>query len=562
MTDTNARLKALRAQLGDLDGFLVPRSDLHQGEEVAARDERLAWISGFTGSAGYALILKDSQHLFVDGRYTTQGASQAPGFVQHDLHTDGPAKFLTAAHGRIGFDPWLMTPGQLAAFSGVTLVPMAENPIDAAWVDQPEHPAGEIWQHPVELAGKSSADKRREIGKAIADAGSDYALLTLPDSVAWLLNWRGRDLANTPVIRALALIAADGTTQVALVQPERVPGEILSDGVSAMTPRELLAKLATLKGAVLLDPATAPYRLFALCAETGVKVVEGRDPVILPKACKNAAELEGMRAAHRRDAVAMKAFLDWLPGAVEKGLSETAASDHLQNLRAQTNGYLGDSFDAISAAGANAALPHYRAEPGADAQLQPGNVYLIDSGGQYVDGTTDITRTIALGEVRQEIKQAFTAVLKGHIALAVMRFPRGTSGQALDAFARQHLWQLGLEFDHGTGHGVGAVLNVHEGPAVIGKISPVRPSVPLVPGMVLSNEPGYYVPGDFGMRFENLMIVIEAEELSGQNRPFYAFETITFTPVDMSLVLTDQLTATEMAWLEWYHGECERVLAG
>jgi Xaa-Pro aminopeptidase len=580
--DHAARLAALRAELGRraLDGFVVPHADEHQGEYLPARAERLAWLTGFTGSAGMALVLADEAAVFADGRYTLQVESQVDTalFAPQHLIDQPPAAWIAAhlpAGGRLGYDPWLHTEAQLAGLeaaaekAGGELVACPDNPLDAVWPDQPPPPIAPVAAHALEFAGKASADKRAEVAESLRAAGGEAAVLTLPDSIAWLLNVRGGDVGRTPLPLSFALLHADATVEWLIDARKLVPGleAHLGNGVSLRAPDELGAVLDDLgRGGrrVLVDPATAAAWVFQRLRAAGATPVEGADPCQLAKARKNEVELAGTRRAHRRDGATLSRFLAWLAAEApsraggDGGLGEIELADRLLALRSGNEHFRDLSFDTISAAGPNGALPHYRVTPESERRLGPGELYLVDSGAQYLDGTTDVTRTIAIGTPSAEMRERFTRVLKGHIALATARFPKGTTGSQLDTLARVALWQAGLDFDHGTGHGVGSYLGVHEGPQ---RISKVPNKVALEPGMILSNEPGYYKAGAYGIRIENLVAVIEDEARPGDEREMLGFETLTLAPIDLALVEPALLTPEETAWLDAYHARVREALA-
>jgi Xaa-Pro aminopeptidase len=570
-----ARVAALRAELGrrGLAGFVVPRADEHQGEYVPARAQRLRWLTGFSGSAGLAVILAGRAALFVDGRYTLQARAEVDrqAFEIHHLVDEPPGGWIAdalPAGARFGFDPWLHTPDDVQRLraacekAGAALVPCADgNPVDAVWDDRPGPPLGPVEPFPEALAGRSSAEKRREAAAALAADRTAAAVLTAPDSIAWLLNVRGSDLAYTPVALAFAILHADGRVGL-FVDPRKV-GEAarahLGDGVAVAPPAAFAAALDGLgaaKAAVRVDFAGAPAWVVERLTAAGAKAMRGDDPCALPKARKNEAELAGIRAAHRRDGAALVRFLAWLAEAAPRGdVTETSAAARLEDFRRRGERFRGLSFPTISAAGANGAIVHYRVTPATDRRLEPGTLYLVDSGAQYLDGTTDVTRTVAIGAPSPEMRDRFTRVLKGHIALATARFPKGTCGPQLDTLARVALWQAGLDYDHGTGHGVGHCLGVHEGPQRISKL-PNR--VPLEPGMVVSDEPGYYKAGAYGIRIENLVAVTVLPPPAGAEREFYGFETLTLAPIDLALVEPALLAAGEAAWLDAYHARVRR----
>jgi Xaa-Pro aminopeptidase len=566
------RLPTLRAECArrGLAGFIVPRADEHQGEYLPARAERLAWLTGFTGSAGLAVVLADKAAIFVDGRYTLQVSQEVDqqAFEPCHLTDHPPAKWVARNLGpgdKLGYDPWLHTQEDVerlrtaCATAGGALVACPDNPLDAVWHDQPPAPISPVVAHELRFAGKSSADKRRDLGDALAKEQADAAVLTAPDSIAWLLNIRGGDVPHAPLPLSFAVLHRDGAVELFVDRRKLAPGldGHLGNQVSIAPPKALAAALERLGRAgarVLADPATAAAWVFDRLEAAGATVVRGADPCALPKACKNAVELDGARAAHLRDGAAVTRFLAWLAReAARGGLSEIEAAEWLAAFRHENELFRGLSFPTISGAGPNGAIVHYRATAESDRRLEPGSLYLVDSGAQYLDGTTDVTRTVAVGEPTAEMRERFSRVLKGHIAIATARFPAGTSGAQLDTLARQGLWPAGLDYDHGTGHGVGSYLGVHEGPQ---RLSKVPNTVPLRVGMIVSNEPGYYKTGAYGIRIENLVTVIELPRPAGAERDLLGFETLTLAPIDRRLVAPDLLTVDETAWLDAYH---ERV---
>ncbi|MSP81511.1 MAG: aminopeptidase P family protein [Alphaproteobacteria bacterium] len=567
------RLAALRAELArrGFDGFVVPLADEHQGEYLPPRARRLAWLTGFTGSFGLAAVLADRGAIFVDGRYTLQAEAQVDGalFERHH-HTQSPPEAWLAAHAKpgakVGFDPWLHTKNDVEkirsalAKVGVTFVGASPNPLDTVWSDQPPPPIAPIVPHDEVFAGRPSTAKRRDIAALIVKEGAAACVLSDPASIAWLLNVRGGDVPNAPMPLSFAIAHADGRVDLFVDRRKLAPGlgQHLGPDVGLHDPLELGSGIdAAVAGGrrLLCDPRSAPYWVFERVRAAGSEPVEAADPCALPRARKNPIELDGTRAAHVRDGAAITRYLAWLEVAAATGtLTEIDAADRLYAVRAGGTLYRGPSFDTISGAGPNGAIVHYHATPETNRKLEPGSLFLLDSGGQYLDGTTDITRTIAIGTPTPEMRRHFTAVLKGHIALALARFPVGTTGSQLDALARQPLWQLGLDYDHGTGHGVGSYLSVHEGPH---RISKVANSVALEPGMIVSNEPGYYRAGAYGIRIENLIVVVADE---GGKRPMLRFETLTRAPIDLNLVDRSMLTDTEIAWLDGYHKEVREAV--
>jgi Xaa-Pro aminopeptidase len=563
-----ARLTALRAALSRLgvQGMLVPRGDAFLGEYVPPSGERLAWLTGFTGSAGLALVLPDRAFLFVDGRYTTQAERETDPalWTLRHITEQPPAEVLRAeAKGlRIGHDPWLHTEAALARLSdaGAELVPLDANPVDAVWRDRPAPPEAPAVAHPVEFAGLDSAAKREAAAKALREAGEDAAVLADPHSVAWLLNIRGSDLAHTPLVLAQALLRADGTVTLFL-DPGRADAALrahLGDAVSLRPPGALGAALDGMAGRRLrLDPDATPAWIARRLRAAGAEVSAGEDPCRMPRACKNPREQDGARAAHRRDAVALARFLAWFAGVPRDGLTEMRAAEKLLALRAEGALFVAESFPAIAGAGEHGAIVHYRATEATDRAIRPDEAFLIDSGAQYRDGTTDVTRTLwtGPGAPPAALRKRYTRVLQGHLALAATRFPEGVAGPHLDAIARRPLWEAGLDYDHGTGHGIGSFLSVHEGPAGISRAA--KP-VPLKPGMILSDEPGFYAPGEYGIRIENLLVVRPAPALPGSRKAFLEFEVLTLSPYERALIAVEMLSAAERAQVDAYHA---RVLS-
>ncbi len=558
--------KAMEAQ--GLDGFLIPHEDEHQNEYLPEANDRLAWATGFTGSAGAAVILRDRAAVFVDGRYTLQVGEQVDGsvFEIRDLVEGGVPAYLESAAPRggvVGYDPRLHSPDALAGLraaaekAGATLKPVDPNPLDAAWgAGRPAQPQAPIVPHPLRYAGEESAAKRERVGAAVKAAGADAAVITAPASIAWLFNVRGGDVIRSPLPIGQAVLKADGTARLFL-DPAKVTEDLpawLGNQVSLETPDALPAALADLKGQkVLVDPAQSSAWYFDTLDAEGAEAVRGMDPCTLPRACKNAVEIEGTRQAHIRDGVAVTKFLHWI--ATEGQTNPPDEKEAVAKLEAfrEATGHLQDlSFDTIGAANGHGALPHYRPTERSNERCAPGSLLLVDSGGQYLDGTTDITRTMAIGAPSAEMKRRYTLVLKGHLFLSRVRFPVGTTGSALDALARVALWNAGLDYDHGTGHGVGVYLGVHEGPQRIAK---APNTVALRPGMILSNEPGYYKPGEYGIRIENLQVVTEPAEIPGGERPMLGFETLTFAPIDRNCIEVDLLTDEERTQLNSYHAE-------
>jgi Xaa-Pro aminopeptidase len=571
------RVARLREQLEreGLTGFLVPRADEHQGEYVAACSDRFSWLTGFTGSAGMALVLKDKAYLFVDGRYTLQARHQVDPstFSIESLTVNAPDKWLAAnlaKGGRIGFDPWLHTISEAkklraaAAEQGGEMVAVDRNPVDTVWSDRPAPPLEPVDIHPEEYAGKLAREKLVDMAEAIARGGATHAVLTDPSSLAWAFNIRGHDLPHTPLALGFAILAADGGHRLFLDERKlsiKVKAYLtqLADLFAPDALQAELVRLARSGASVGLDPDLAAEKLRLLVEESGGKVVRLADPVSLPRAVKNAAEVAGARAAHRRDGAAVSKFLAWLDRQQPGSIDEIDAARSLEGFRQATGEELqmplrDISFDTISGSGPNGAIIHYRVTTTTNRKLSAGELYLVDSGGQYQDGTTDITRTVAIGSPTEEMRERATLVLKGMIGISMLRFPPGTRGADIDVVARLALWKAGIDYQHGTGHGVGSYLSVHEGPQRISKTSAER----LLTGMILSNEPGYYKEGAYGIRMENLLLVTEAEQVEGGEIAMLGFETLTLVPFDRRLVNPELLTRDELDWLDAYHA---RVLA-
>ena len=570
------RLQRLRAELArrGLDGLLVPTADEYQNEYVPASARRIPWLSGFTGSAGLIVVLAERAALFSDGRYTLQMAQQVDATLFDLQHiTEQPPTAWITRHlpkgGRLGYDPWLFTRdgverfARAAAAAGGEMVAADGNPLDAVWDDRPPVPAAPVVPHALAYAGEEAAAKRDRLGRGLAEAGADAAVITAPDSIAWLLNIRGGDVPHTPLPLGFAILHADGTVELFLDPAKRTEGldAHLGNGVSIDEPGRFGAALDRLGRdgrRVQADPAGTAAWVFQRLGAAGARIVAATDPCQLPKACKNDVELAGTRAAHVRDGAAVCRFLCWLEReAPHGGVDEMWAAAHLRQCREATGALRDLSFPTISGAGPNGAIVHYQVTTESNRRLGPGELYLVDSGAQYLDGTTDITRTVAVGEPTAEMRDRFTRVLKGHIALATAVFPEGTSGSQLDVLARAALWQAGLDYDHGTGHGVGSYLGVHEGPQ---RISKMPNQVALRPGMIVSNEPGYYRTGAYGIRIENLVAVRPAE-VDGAERRMLGFETLTRAPIDRRLVDTGLLTAGERAWLDGYHARVRDQLS-
>ena len=561
------RLARLRAVLAEqrLDGLILPLTDEHRSEYLPAAAQRLAWLTGFTGSAGLLIALMERAALFVDGRYTLQATAELdPQLFERRHVTDEPPTKWLAEHlesgRRLGFDPKLHTKaeaeryGRAAAKAGAELVACRANPVDAVWATRPPAPIAPVTVLEDAFAGELSAAKRARMGEELARAGAEVGVVTLTDSIAWLLNLRGGDVPYNPLVLSFALLHADGAVELFLDPRKLRPGQSLGNGVSVQPLagfEPALERLGEQRRAVLVDPAATSQHVLERLGAAGARVIEADDPCILAKACKNPVEIAGAQNAQRRDGAAVCRFLCWLDRELEGGrrVTERAAAVRLEAERRLDPLFRGPSFETISAAGPNAALPHYRVTEASNRTLEPGSLYLVDSGGQYLDATTDITRTIALGTPSALMRRHFTLVLKGHIALARARFPAGTSGAQLDSLARQPLWRAGLDFDHGTGHGIGSYLCVHEGPQRIAKTG----TAALRPGMIVSNEPGYYRSGAYGIRIENLVVVVACGVPEGGERELQGFETITRAPIDRRLILAERLDAGERAWLDNYH---------
>jgi len=565
------RLAALREQLkaAKLDGFVVPLTDEHMSEYVGSYAQRLAWLTGFEGSAGAAVVLPEEAAIFVDGRYTLQVRQQvsATEWSYQSVPETSTTQWLEehAPEGaRIGYDPWLHTRDwvkkarEALATRGAELVPVDKNPIDEIWKDRPEASKAHLVVQPDQYAGKSAAEKRTEIGDWLGKHNADAAVLSALDSIAWAFNIRGADVTHTPVALAYALVYADGTADL-FVAGEKIGPDVrqhLGNGVRLHERYEFEGALSELKDkTVVVDPERAVAAIFEALDKAGAKILPLRDPTILPKAIKNPAEIAGQKTAQERDGAAIARFLHWIDEKAPKGeVDELKASDHLEALRRENPELRDLSFDSISGAGPNGAIVHYKSSEKTNRKIEKGTLYLIDSGGQYVDGTTDITRTVPIGEPTNEMRDRFTRVLKGHIAIATAVFPKGTRGSQLDSFARRPLWEAGLDYAHGTGHGVGSFLAVHEGPQ---RISPVGSAQsggdePLQAGMIISNEPGYYKTGEYGIRIENLVLVV-SREIEGAEKEMLGFETLTFAPIDRRLIDVQMLEPEELIWLNCYH---------
>ena len=578
MSTYEDRLNALRAQLkaDRLDGFVVPLTDEHMSEYVGSYAQRLAWLTGFQGSAGSAVVLPQEAAIFVDGRYTLQVRDQVDGnfWSYQSVPQTSIADWLklhAPDGGRIGYDPWLHTKEwvtkakEALADRGAELVAVGQNPIDKVWADRPEPSRARLIVQPEIYAGQSSAAKRQQMADWLKEQKADAAVLAALDSIAWTFNVRGKDVERTPVALSFALVRDDGTADL-FVDGEKIGDDVrqhLGNGVRIHERSEFETALGALGGkTVAVDPERSVAAIFEALDGAGAHIISRRDPSILPKAIKNPVEQAGHRAAQARDGAALSRFLHWLEIEAPKGgVDEMSAAAKLQGFR-QEGGDLRDlSFDTISGAGPNGAIVHYRVSEETNRPLMMDQIYLVDSGGQYPDGTTDVTRTVIVGTPTAEMKDRFTRVLQGHIAVAMARFPEGTRGSQLDSFARQFLWQAGLDYAHGTGHGVGSFLSVHEGPQ---RIAPVGSGQaggdePLRAGMFLSNEPGYYKTGEYGIRVENLVLVVPVE-IEGAEKKVLGFETLTFAPIDRRLIETGMLSAAERQWVDDYHRQVLAVV--
>jgi Xaa-Pro aminopeptidase len=565
---TAARVAALRAELArrGLDGFVLPRADKQQNEYVPPSEERLKWLTGFSGSAGVAVVLKDRAALFVDGRYTLQARDQVDAatfsiehLIDSSLHDWLENNLMPGT--KLGYDPWLHTAAaaeklaKAASAAGATLTATEPNPIDGIWKDRPAPPLAPVRLHDLRFSGESAAAKLARIQAEIGKAKADALVVSDAQAVAWAFNIRGGDVAHTPLPLAFALVPREGRPTL-YIEPRKLGNAVrhaLEDLAEVREGTALAQDLAALGGAgkrVRIDEATAADALAKILAGSGAKLLRGPDPIALMKAVKNATEIEGARAAHRRDGAALTRFLAWFDREAPGGkLSEIDAVAALESFRRDSGALKDISFPTIAGAGPNGAIVHYRVTRASNRRIAPGELFLVDSGAQYEDGTTDVTRTIAVGTPSAEMRERFTRVLRGHVALARAIFPEGTTGAQLDSFARQYLWAAGLDFDHGTGHGVGSYLSVHEGPARISKLG----TAALKRGMILSNEPGYYRTGSYGIRIENLVLVVAAPAPAGAEKPLESFETLTLAPIDLRLVEPRLLTSEETDWLDRYH---------
>jgi Xaa-Pro aminopeptidase len=575
MSTHEDRLKALREELARrrLDGFVVPLTDEHMSEYVGAYAQRLAWLTGFEGSAGSAVVLPAEAAIFVDGRYTLQVREQVDGALwsYQSVPETSIAEWLKAHAGegaRIGYDPWLHSKGwvkaarEALAKNNAELVAVDTNPVDTIWPDRPLPSQARLVIHPDTLAGRSSAEKRDLIAEELKAKGADAAILSALDSIAWTFNIRGQDVDRTPVALAYAVVNADATADL-FVAPEKLADDVLrhlGNAVRVHARDAFPAWLSAQSGRTLLaDPDRAVVAIFEALEQTGAKLIEARDPAVLPKAVKNAAEIAGHKAAQLRDGAALSRFLRWLSIEAPKGgLTELAVAERLHEFRRDTGELRDLSFDTISGAGPNGAVVHYRVSEKTNRTIELNSLFLVDSGGQYPDGTTDVTRTVAIGTPTAEMRDRFTRVLKGHIALARAVFPKGTRGGQLDVLARQYLWAAGVDYAHGTGHGVGSYLSVHEGPQRIATVSGPADE-PLAVGMIISNEPGYYKTGEYGIRIENLVLVVP-RAIEGAEREMLGFETLTKAPIDRAVIDTSLLDAAERDWINRYHADVLAVI--
>ncbi len=570
---TLAHVSRLRQALREagFDGWIQPRADEFQGEYVPASAARLAWLTGFTGSAGVSIILKDKAAVFSDGRYSIQLKEQIDLNVFQPCHlVTNPADDWVSknlAPGEIlAYDPWLLTEAEVkrfdeaAAKAGASVAAAKQNLVDKIWLDRPPPPATPILPHPLEFSGVDAVKKQEEVASKIAESGATAALLTQPDSIAWILNVRGSDVEHTPLPLSFAVLGSDASIQW-FVNPDKLDEQTrnwVGKNVKIEHINSFADSLKKYNDKSILVSESAPAAALAILRSNGANVIVGKDPVALPKAIKNKVEISGARAAHKRDAKAVIRFLHWLSTEGQSGeVTEIEASDRLESFRRGLDLFKDLSFPTISGAGENGAIIHYRASEAKEFKLQRNSLYLCDSGAQFLDGTTDITRTIAIGLPSEDMRRTYTLVLKGHLALSAARFPKGTTGTQLDTLARAPLWEAGLDFDHGTGHGVGSYLSVHEGPH---RVSKAVSNVALAPGMILSNEPGYYRAGSFGIRIENLLLVTEID-IPGSERESYGFETLTLAPYDRNLIDTSLLSQTELEAIDLYHARVRNELA-
>lgn len=583
MSETAAKLKKLRQHMAErgVTGFFVPRADAFQGEYVPAANDRLHWVTGFTGSAGACIVLMDKAAFFSDGRYTIQMQAEIDQDhveIYSTAEHQEPVKTMTALAWmerhvkkgeRFGIDPWLHTPNDVKRIGdsltriGATLIYLDRNPLDAAWgADRPPMPDAPAVIHPLEYAGVASDTKRSDVAKMIGNKGADLLVLTMPEDICWLLNIRGSDVPCTPFVLSYAIVGKDGAVSW-FIDPAKVPDDVrewIGSDVTVYPLNDIIAHLAKAKNKTIwIDPSSVPFAIEHALRMADSTMVQDRNPVQLMKSKKNETEIKGSISAHIRDGVAMTRFLAALSkqgGAA--AYDEITAAELLHNIRAEDPLFKGPSFDTISGSGGNGAIVHYRSTPATNQPLLSGPVYLCDSGAQYLDGTTDITRTIAVDTPNDEMRENFTRVLKGHIAVATSVFPEGTTGHIIDAKARAYLREVGLDYAHGTGHGVGSYLSVHEGPC---GISPLSKTIPFEPGMILSNEPGYYKTGGYGIRIENLITVIDTGKTDAAGKKLLGFKTLTLAPIDRNLIMTELLTPAERDWLNSYHTMvCETLL--
>lgn len=568
------KLDLLREQLGKkkLDGFIVPMSDEFQSEYAPEYARRLEWLTGFSGSAGTAIILRQKAAFFTDGRYTLQARDQVDSdlYEIYNISDKSPYQWLkknVESDEVIGFDPWLHTQDNVSYYQkavdegGFFLLP-TDNLIDKIWEDKPEPPSEKIFLHDIQYAGLSYWEKRENIIGKMEEKEIDAMIIGTPESVCWLFNIRGKDLANSPIALCYAILYVTGIARLYIDKKKVDKRTALDMGseIRAHSVEDISESIEELRGKrVQIDPSTSAAMLFNFLKENDVEFVEDEDPCLLLKACKNDVEIAGAKEAHKRDGAAICKFLCWLEEAIKnKDITEISAAEKLLEFRKENERFYSPSFDTISGYGSNGAIVHYRADEESNKKLEEGSLYLVDSGAQYLDGTTDITRTIAIGTPTKEQREHFTYVLKGHIALAQAKFPDGTTGAQIDSLARAPLWQNGMDYDHGTGHGVGSFLNVHEGPQRISKNSR---GAALKAGMIVSNEPGFYLEGEYGIRIENLITVIESRGLGGQKKVFYEFENLTLAPIDLSLVKKSIMTEDEINWLNFYHAKVIKELS-
>ncbi|MCA9471275.1 MAG: aminopeptidase P family protein [Nitrospirales bacterium] len=567
--DQGTRVAALRTELRrqNVDGLIIPHADEYQNEYTPDSAERLRWVTGFSGSAGTAVVLEDRGAIFVDGRYVLQVKEEVNPdcFIAYHSADTSLLEWLTSALGpgvRLGYDPWLHTPYEVEKLQTVcqktqaVLIACEPNPIDRVWIDRPDIPCTPMVVHPLQFSGKDSAEKRSELAQKLKDDAIEAVVVTAPDSLAWLLNVRGRDVSYSPLSLCMAIVGADGSVQL-FIDAKKLTADVrdhLGHGVSILSPEDFgdeLKQLGSRRVTVQCDPEKSAFWIIDRLSRHGATVVYGDDPCTLPKARKNSNEIRGMKEAHLRDGVALCRFLSWLDREGPSGrVTELEAAEYLEHGRRQNDLWQEPSFPTISGAGPHGAIVHYRSTPETNARLERGMLYLVDSGAQYLDGTTDVTRTVAIGKPTSEQRDRYTRVLKGHVGLAMARFPKGTTGGQLDALARKSLWDVGLDYDHGTGHGVGSYLGVHEGPQRIAKKGG---AVALQPGMIVSNEPGYYKAGEYGIRIENLVLVVVCADVPDAERELLSFETLTLAPFDRELIERSLLLEEEVAWVDAYH---------